>query len=348
MATTERQSNFELYRIILMILIVAHHYVVNSGLIQVLTSEGLSVKSAAFLCFGMWGKTAINSFVLITGYFMCTSQIKLIKVLKLVLEVLFYGVVIYLVFILTGYAQPSLKYVVYALIPVQYFSTNFVSCFILFYLLIPFLNRLVSDLSQQEHAILLCILLAISTVLGSLPFVEMGLNYVVWFCVLYIIASYIRLHPASMFERKPLWIVISIVSILVAMASVVLFRAVGYEPYFLVSDSNKILAVVISVSTFLWVKNTDIKNNKAINWMAASTFGVLLIHANSDIMRNWLWKDIFHNVDHYLARNGLGYAAICVLSVYCVCVLIDGMRRVLIEKPVFILINRNTKEEVGE
>ncbi len=31
--TKQRDSNLELYRIIVMLLIVAHHYVVNSGLI---------------------------------------------------------------------------------------------------------------------------------------------------------------------------------------------------------------------------------------------------------------------------------------------------------------------------
>ena len=30
--TGERDSNFELFRIVLMLLIVAHHYVVNSGI----------------------------------------------------------------------------------------------------------------------------------------------------------------------------------------------------------------------------------------------------------------------------------------------------------------------------
>ena len=35
----ERNSNLELYRIITMMLIVAHHYVVNSGLIQVMPNS---------------------------------------------------------------------------------------------------------------------------------------------------------------------------------------------------------------------------------------------------------------------------------------------------------------------
>lgn len=62
-----RNSNLELYRIIVMLLIVAHHYVVNSGVLDVMYQHPLSVKSIFLFLFGMWGKIGINCFVLITG-----------------------------------------------------------------------------------------------------------------------------------------------------------------------------------------------------------------------------------------------------------------------------------------
>lgn len=70
----QRNSNLELYRIIVMLLIVAHHYVVNSGMMEEMAKDPLSSRSLFFYIFGMWGKTGINCFVLITGYFMCKSQ----------------------------------------------------------------------------------------------------------------------------------------------------------------------------------------------------------------------------------------------------------------------------------
>lgn len=70
-----------------MLFIVSHYYLVNSGLLPVIenfTPPGneLSLKVCFFYLFGMWGKTGINCFVLITGYFMCKSQITLRKFLK--------------------------------------------------------------------------------------------------------------------------------------------------------------------------------------------------------------------------------------------------------------------------
>ena len=98
-----RNTNIEIYRIIVMLFIVAHHYLVNSGLIQVIENEPLTGKSAFFYVFGMWGKTGINCFVLITGYFMCRSNITLRKFLKLFLQIEFYYLVINLIFVFTGY-----------------------------------------------------------------------------------------------------------------------------------------------------------------------------------------------------------------------------------------------------
>ena len=61
--SNSRQSNIELYRILVMLLIVAHHYVVNSGLLAVdgpIYSNPMSEKSLFLLLFGAFGKTGIN------------------------------------------------------------------------------------------------------------------------------------------------------------------------------------------------------------------------------------------------------------------------------------------------
>lgn len=43
--TIQRNSNLELYRIIVMLLIVAHHYVVNSGVLEVANESPTSFRS---------------------------------------------------------------------------------------------------------------------------------------------------------------------------------------------------------------------------------------------------------------------------------------------------------------
>lgn len=68
--------------------------------------------------------------------------------------------------------------------------------------------------------------------------------------------------------------------------------------------------------------------------LAASAFGVLLIHANSDTMRQWLWRDTLDNVGHF--EGNIYLHAICsVVVVYTVCTLIDFVRIQFFEKRFF-------------
>ena len=103
------------------------------------------------------------------------------------------------------------------------------------------------------------------------------------------------------------------------------------SPYYFISDSNAILALTNGVTSFMLFKNLKIKNNKIINTIAASSFGVLLIHANSDTMRNWLWRDTVDCIGHY--ESPWYYCIGCVVLIYAICTIIDIIRRHTIEEP---------------
>ena len=189
-----RNSNLELYRILVMLSIVAHHYVVNSGLTDVLEQDPTSARSIYYYLFGAWGKVGINCFVLITGYFMCKSQITAEKFMKLLLEVMFYKVMIHGIFMVSGIEPVTVKNLFYMFMPITSVKTDFTACFLLFFLCIPFLNILVRNMTQRQHQLLLALLLVIYTILGTLLGSKLSTNYVTWFCVLYFISSYIRLY----------------------------------------------------------------------------------------------------------------------------------------------------------
>lgn len=337
-----RNSNIELFRIISMLIIVAHHYVVNSGLLDCVNAQSfLGLKDYFLLLFGWGGKTAINCFVLITGYFMCTSNITKKKFFKLLGEVYFYKIVIWMLFIFSGYEAFSITEFLKAFIPFYKVSDNFAVCFLLFYLSIPFLNKLIHALTEKEHQALMIWCLGIYVALPSFANINVVFNYVTWFGVLYIIASYIRLYPKDWFNNKKIVGILAGVSLLFSWVSViVLARASRYfgisigMAYFFVSDSNKILALVTGVSTFLFFKNMKMGYSKVVNTIAASTFGVLLIHANSNIMRRWLWRDVCNNIGAYETGNVVIHAIVCVALTYTICTVIDIVRIRLIEKPI--------------
>ena len=339
----KRESNLELFRIITMILIVAHHYVVNSGLTSVngpIQADPTSWRSIFLLVFGSWGKIGINCFVMITGYFMCKSQISVKKFLKLVLELLFYNIIIYLAFLLSGYEPFSIKNFLQAIIPITEVNTNFTSCFLIFYLLIPFLNLLINKMNERQHVGLILICCFMYVFLGTIHRVIM--NYVSWFIVLYFIASYFRLYQKKCFSNTRLWGVLTVTSVVISYISVITCAWLGtkinkFVPFLFVTDSNTLLALITGICAFMFFKNIKLKYNRFINIIAGSTFGVLCIHANSDTMRQWLWKDTLNNVGNYDSQFMMLHAIGSVLCIFVVCIIIDIIRINLIEKPFFSL-----------
>lgn len=339
-----RKSNIEFYRIIVMLLIVAHHYVVNSGLTDVLDNQPFEFRSLFFYIFGMWGKIGINCFVLITGYFMCTSNISVRKFLKLLLEVLFYNVVIYLLFVFAGYEDFSIISLIQKIWIFGKVADGFTTCFLLFYLFIPFLNILVKGLNKKFHMYLIMLSTTIYSVLGSLPGFEIHYSYLTWFFVLYFVASYIRFYnPKRLNKLSNIWGVL--VTLVITIGSVISLRFLGIVigkdiQFFFVMDSNKILALICAVVLFNYFKNLDIPNNKAVNIIASSTFGVYIIHTNSVTMRNWLWNDVVGCVEHYYSGNYMLYAVSWVLAIFVIGTIVDQIRINTIERWFFSLYDK--------
>ena len=342
-----RESNIELLRIIMMMLIVAHHYVVNSGVLDAISMPPYTWKHHFLYIFGMWRKIGINCFVLITGYFMCKSEITVRKFLKLLLEVLFYNIVIYVIFALTGYEPFSIAGMIKAFSPIKSIADGFTSCFLIYYLLIPFLNVMVNHISKKQHALLIGLCMLFFVLWDHIPGVEYRYNYVGWFCVLHIIASYIRFYlpvHEKMYNNKHEVMLIltggalAVLSVIGQSLMIEHGWHVGWQYKWV--NCNAILGVISSIMMFIGFKRLRIKFSPLINSIATSTFAVLLIHANSDIMRWWLWYDICHNIDWvsspYMPLHAIG----CVLAIFSVCIIIDKIRIYVFEKPTFKIVDR--------
>ena len=336
----KRDSNIELFRIIAMLLIVAHHYIVNSGLLDVIYADSLSGKSIFLLLFGGWGKIGINCFMLITGYFMCKSEITVKKYLKLLGEIYFYIILINGIFWISGYETFNIKTFVKRILPVTEVAQNFTGCYLLFFLAIPFLNILIRNLTEKQHIRLIVLCALIYVFFGTVPFFSVTMNYVSWFAVLYFIASYIRLYPKQIFERKKVWGWMTFIFVGLSCVSVIACAWLGKRlgrnmAYYFVTDSNTLLAVCTAISGFLLFKNIKVPYNKWINRVAATTYGVLLIHANSDTMRRWLWQDVLKNIGAYSGQWTIIHAFGCVVGVFVVCSLLDMIRINTVE-PVYL------------
>lgn len=292
------------------------------------------------------GKIGINCFVMITGYFMCKSHITVKKFLKLLLQIEFYNIIIYLIFAVSGYEAFSGSDFLLRILFVRVIDTGFTSAFILFFLFIPFINILIKQLSEKMHLLLILLCMFLYTFIGSLSYFgfKVTMNYVSWFIVVYLIASYVRLYPRTIFDNTKIWGIASIICLVLSALSILgSLRFIWRDLYYFIADSNKILAITTAFCLFMFFKNVKIPYVKFVNVVASATFGVLLIHANSDTMRQWLWKDTLQNAEMFNTSWCYIHFICSVFGIYIICTCIDLLRIYLLKKPFFKLYDKHSQ-----
>jgi len=344
--TKQRETNLELFRIITMLFIIVHHYVVNSALWSVdgpITQDPMAWKSLFLLIVGAFGKIGINCFVLISGYFMCQSSISAKKYAKLYLEVVFYYFAANAPFWITGYGSFVWEDLLVSIYPAAYIGSDFVTAFLVLFFCVPFINKLLQNLSQREHVYLLLLAFVIYVIPGTFRFVfYISSNHLSWYVVLYLFAAYIRKYPNSLFENKRFWAVATVVNMGLCAVSVIICTYLEMQlqkdlAYYFVSDSNTFLALTTAISAFLYFKNLKMPYCPIINRLASTCFGVLLIHGASDDMRYWLWQDLLDNNRAYASEWMILHVILSTLGVFLTCAVIDLLRQKYVEKPFFRL-----------
>lgn len=143
----ERNSSFELLRIISMFLIVMHHYSVHGGFDFMIP---FSMKLYFVQCLDMGGKLGVNLFVLISGYFLCKSDFKWKRIIKLEVEVIFYSILIGVIFHFLMPERESTKDLIKELTPLRTGSYWFYNTYFVMVLFAPFINKFLVSLEKTD------------------------------------------------------------------------------------------------------------------------------------------------------------------------------------------------------
>lgn len=184
-----------------MIAIIAHHYVVNSGISNLYDFNNITGNMIFLQIFGFAGKAMINGFLLISGYFMIKYHIILKKIIKLYLQMKFYKIVVFALFVIFGIQVFNLKDFIRTVFSIIW-ETNveFPATFFLLYLQMSFINVLCQKLSKKQYIIFLRIIFFYYTVIPTFFIFNDTFGELAWHIFVYLIGGYIRLYKDK-FEK---------------------------------------------------------------------------------------------------------------------------------------------------
>lgn len=321
-----RNSSFELLRIIAMLMIIGHHFVVHGDFLDASTVNEWIL---TFLEFG--GKFGVVIYILISGYFMVTSKFSLRKLFKLWCQIWFYSVLLYVISIFLPNYQFSWRGLAKALFPVIMVEYWFVTYYVILYILSPFINKLIKALSKREYGLLIVILLFLYTSLRlSIGFSSLPLI----FFIIYLIGGYLRLYPIKKIQNY--FILVPTFVILYIVLNILQF-ALNYNFF----DVDRLLMILCAVIFFMIFEKIKI-TSKTINFISSTTFGIYLIHDNLNISP-YLWSEVFENNSYAYSEYLLLYVFLVIVSVFVICAVIDLLRKYLLEKPLFKQVDKVIK-----
>lgn len=317
----KREASFELLRIICMLLIILSHFEGHGGWAANMTGYNLVAAKILQSLF----YPSVNLFVMISAYFSCMRENRTIqwkKIGKLYLQLQFYNVLLFAVFLGAGLIKFDRIWLIDTLFPLSRGKYWFFSAYVFMMLASPLLNFLIRRLNRKHHFVL-CMAIALLAVCQNAIFgtmIPLSNGYSgVWFCLLYIIAAYIRKYDVK-FKNK-----------LVAAACAIVYLGVLTAGYFFGFGYSDFPTLFASIFIFLAFKSFKIKNiriSKAICFASSLTFGIYLIH-DSPEMRAYMYQNIFFSNKFYDSRFSFLIMIGFIFATFVACGAVEFLRQEL-------------------
>lgn len=311
-----RKSNLELLRIISMMMVIGLHYFNSQmgGAIGKQAPGEINYYITYFLE-GLF-HTSVNCYILITGYFMVNKKsVSLSKVVNLLMMIVFYGAAHYSVSLLFGWQMFSITGFVKGVIPVLAGLKWFIVMYIILYLLIPYINLALNNMSKKGIQTYLVIALFFfslwPSILPGAPNADGGYG-IINFVVLYSIGYYLRKHYVAE-KSKVFYLGIFMLSGVVTLGAKLITERLSLN--FISVWAYDFLPIIIgSVCLFLFFSKIDIQS-KLINYVSQFTLAVYFFHVDQSTQIG-LYRGIFKTDEFWHSPYFILHMIFTVLTLY--------------------------------
>lgn len=348
-----RQSNFELLRIVAMIFILILH-VDHLSFGFPSTQEIAASPFSAFL--RTWLETiavvAVNTFVLISGYFGIRLQVE--RFAGLLFQSAFYIMGVYLVLVTVGWETFSVGHFVRCLSPLDPSGGWFIPVYIGLMLLSPILNAFVTQAREKDLLGIIIVLLLMQSVFGwGIDHLKVGAGYSLFsFILLYLIGQYLRKYPETFYSKGKasrylgIYLGISLLNALISYVASALHLLLPSIPSDL--GNHKMISIIplayssplnIIGAVCLFIAFSRLKiRSQLINWVASSVLAVYLIHCNEHLIHHFI--AFVRHLSLYPTGTFLVYLVGFLIMVFIGSILIDQVRKILWGAIVFPLLDK--------
>lgn len=332
-----RQSNLELFRIILMLLIIGHHCSVHGGLLNINESVNYFIAYA----FAPIGKIAFDAYLALSMWFLVNQTFRMKRFINTWFITGFYTLLFTIIyFLLSGNFTGG--YLFASFLPMTGMSHGFASTYLAFYLLLPILT-LVRKYINEKQNIYIILVLSLIEIVPYLWFPVSGIiqpltSEVTFYVLCYFIMLYLKEHPVSIKNNK--WVLFGIIVLVwggILAMYLVLPHIQSQWVQILIGKILNVTAFEYSIPSiiagyawFFLVKDINIPQSKIINSIAKASFPVLLVHDHI-LFSGYLWTSIFKTQQWGYSKYFVIYFILTILSIYFIVYVIELLRSLMLK-----------------
>lgn len=358
----ERNSNFELLRIVSMLFIVLGHVIMHGNI------KGNTLNPSMMVIFDILSMVVlvhVNSYILVTGYFQSKTTFKQSKLWSIIAECLFYRIAVVAVFSIFDIKDFSVIEICKAIFPLNIGEYWFIGNYLMLYCISPFLNKFIDNISKKEHQTALIVLTVLFSIIpyltGNSAIDNSG--YTLYnFIYLYLIGAYLRRYPIEesyLFKRcskQLLRVIFAFIFIMCVVMNYCIYTTANslvssntifkhFAEWLLGMTgaySNPII-IIQTIFYFAYFSTFKIKS-KFINRVSALTLGVYLIHDNSHV-RSFIYKWLKIDRPAITSYKFIIYTLAIALGIFVACLIIEWFRQLLFKLIGKLKISKLIKEK---
>lgn len=310
-----RNSRIELIKIFAIILIILCHSMPDGSIGEKAGIIYLGVATTDISIFIMnyilnLGQIGNLIFIVCSSWFLLENdKVNTKKMIHITGDCTVISILFVIFFIGIGYELPG--YVILKqFMPVIYSGAWYVTCYLLFLLILPSLNILIKGMEKQNLLLVNVVLVLLYCAIGFAE--NSGLFFysnLIGFIVVYFIVAYIKQYKNNyisnfksciilIFTGVACWITLSILLNVLGLYSGFFYYRLGYL--------NKIINpffIMIAIGAF-GLANRKMSYHKSINWFASMSLLIYMIHCNR-IIRDYIRFDIFEYIYVRFSYNNI-------------------------------------------
>lgn len=345
----ERNSSYELMRIVSMFLIVLYHIILHGKVLENCQNEGLKI---IFEFIEFVTLVHVNSFILVTGYYQVESNFKQSKIWSLLNANWFYRVLIVILLLTFNIVSIDKVSLIKETFPINLNEYWFFKNYLLLYCLVPFINKGILSMNKKTFQKMIIVMFIVFSIVPAVTGGEFFFNNgfsLYQFIFLYILGAYLRKYPIDksyifkIMSKNMYKIVLFTIFFVCLISNYVLYSyadSISWINSGFKTISNYIrwtslnyscpFVIIQSIAYFLYFGTLDFKS-KFINKIASLTFGIYLIHDNNFMRRNiYIWLKIDNGPIY--SYNFIIYMLIIAIVIFVACMLIEFIRQTCCRK----------------